>query len=288
MNLTSRFATLAAVAAGSIALLGCGGAAINKEEIGKVKTAAVLIYTVPPTIEYRADPKETKKSLLQMVAQAAASGSGTRAATLSHKTFSDGLNQQGLPFRVLNADEVRNNAAFIALNAPAMSKKEKKDDSGMGKALAFASALGGGAKDKSVGVATDGLPQFGMPEGFGASPLSDSEEEKRYLQAAMKALNVDAAIVVADIGYSFACNLCVGGTGDGSTGSAFMVAMVNRSGKPILGVQEYFLTSGAHAAMVAYAVNPLQHDTMFETHGKRMAEVFVEILRKEGALPKKG
>jgi len=267
----------------SMILSACGGSAVNKAEFGKVKTAAVLVFTVPSDIEYRADPKETSKSLLQQVIQAVAKGDSNRAASLSYETFTAGLNGTGLPFRVLSADEVRNNAAFNALNPPSFSLKAKKDDSALGKAMSFM----GGPKAAGIGVGPDGLPQFGMVGGYGVSPLSGSDDEKRYLSAAMKALNVDAAIVVIDHGYSFSCNACVGGTGDGSTGSAFSSAMVNREGKLIAGVNQWFGVSGGHAAMVGYAVNPLQHDSLFKAHGGRMAEVYIAQLKDDGAIPGK-
>ncbi|HEX7928759.1 MAG TPA: hypothetical protein VF678_14280, partial [bacterium] len=250
-------------AIGGAMLSGCGGSAVNKAEFDKIKTAAVLVFTVPQDIEYRADPKENKKTLLQAVAAAAAKGDPAKAASLSYASFAETLNGK-VPFRILTADEVRNNAAFNAINPTSFSPKAKKQEGTMGMLMSLA-----GTQNRMLGMAPDGLPQFGLSN-YGANPLdSDKDNQMKYLMAAMKALNVDAAIVVSDMGYSFSCNACIGGTGDASTGSGFNSALVSKDGKLVGAVQQWFGTSGGHAAMVGYVVNPLQHDSLFKSHGVR-------------------
>jgi len=275
-----------ALAAGLVvgaALSGCsfGKVTADMNEYKKVRTVAVVVYTVPLAIEYKEDPRESKKTLLQAVIQAVAKGDGAVAATQSQASFSEALNRQGLPFRVLTAAEMRSNQAFMAMNPASFAPKKEEKPQGS-QAMAMAMSFMGAAPQNPDGAPPDGLPQFGLPKDWsGGNPLMSTKDETRYLTEAVKALGVDAVLVVSDPGYAFVCNACMGGTGDGSTGSAFMVSMVNGSGKPILAMREWFATSGGHAAMVAYAVNPLQHESLFKTHGEKMAEVFGEIIKKE-------
>ena len=73
----------------------------------------------------------------------------------------------------------------------------------------------------------------------------------------------------------------------GTTGSAFTTALINKEGKLVGAVYQWFQVSGAHAPVVAYVVNPLQHDTMFRTHGEKMAAEYVGQLQEDGAIPGK-
>ena len=266
-----------ALLAVGLMLVGCGKSEVNKPEVNKVRTAAVVIYTVPQDIKYSSDPTDKETSLLNAMIQAAAAGDGSRAATVSHGTFTEALGSQSLPFRVLTAAEMKRNAAFNRLHQPPVMDDEEKGL--MGK---MTSMFGrGGPVD---GAAPDGLNQYGLAQDWhNGNPVMGTPEELQYIVDSMKALNVDAALVVADPGYSFACEACVGGVGAGSTGSAFMVTMINRYGDPILSTREWFATTDEQAAMAAYAVNPLEHDDLFAEHGRKMAEVFAESFKEKMA-----
>ncbi len=258
-------------------LVACGKSEVNKPEVNKVRTAAVVIFTVPQAIKYSDDPTEKETSLLSAVVQAAAAGNGARAATLSHGTFTEALAKQGLPFRVLTAAEMKRNAAFNKLHVAVVAKSE--DEGLMGKMTSMF-----GRSGPVEGAAPDGLNQYGMPQNWSdGNPVMGKPEELRYILDAMKALNVDAALVVADPGYSFACEACAGGVGAGTTGSAFMVTMINRKGEPILSTREWFATTDEQAAMAAYAVNPLEHDDLYAEHGRKMAAVFADSFKEKMA-----
>ena len=92
---------------------------------------------------------------------------------------------------------------------------------------------------------------------------------------------MDAAILINDSGFSYACEFCIGDSGAASTGSAFTASMVTRSGDVILNMQEWFATTDAQAVMYAGIVNPLQQTSLFEEHGRKMAVVMADAL-KEG------
>ncbi len=263
-----------------IALSGCATSTVNKAKVDQVKKVAVVIFTVPDKIEFRSDPKDSSKSLLQIVAMAAGSADSSKAASLSYRSFIDSLNAQGLPFKVISADEVKGNAKFNALYvAPAPAPQAQEGGLAMKLAMGFLAA----AAPPSItqGIAPEGLREFGLPQVWtSGNPLMGTKDEAKYIRDAIEALGVDAALVIADLGYSFSCNLCVGATGSASTGSAFVAALVDKDGAPIMSLREWFGTSGAHSAMVAYVVNPLQHDSLFTSHGKYMGEVFAKTFKE--------
>ena len=260
-----------------LALSGCsfGKTTINKEKYNQVKKVAVIVYTVPEEIRYSDNPKASgSNGLLQAAIQAAAAGKGNRAATIALDNFITTVNQQKLSFRALSVGEMRGNKAFSALYTPPVAEAPKEG------VMAYMSFLKG--PDKLKGAAPDGLNQFGMPQDWsGGNALQGTKEESNYISEAIKALDVDGAIIIADRGFSFVCEVCAGGTGAGSTGSAFMVALVNKDMDVILSQREWFATTDKQAAMTSYAVNPLQHDSLFAEHGKKTALVFAERLKAD-------
>ena len=269
-------AVLFALALGAMFFLtGCGTAKINKAELAKVKTAAVVVFTVPTQIEYWEDPRNHSRSLLAAVIKAAAAGDGVRAATVSYGTFTEALNRQGLPFKVLSEANVKSSAAFRALVAEVQSGQAAK---GAKKGSSLISITIGFSQQRVVdGSAPEGLVEFGLvseKHWSQADPLAGTEKERTFIIKSIAALGVDAAIVVADPGFAFACEVCVGGTGAGSTGSAFMVGIFNRQGAPILAMRQWFATTDEQAAMAAYIVNPLEHEDLFAEHGRKMASEF--------------
>lgn len=267
---------LALALGGMLWLTGCGTAMINKPELAKVKTAAVVVFTVPTQIEYWEDPRDHTRSLLAAIIEAAASGDGAQAATVSYGTFTEALNQQGLPFKVLSQANVKSSAAFKTLVAEIQSGQDmmeaKEDDDSL---ISITFITG----DPRVvdGSAPDGMVEFGLvsEKHWGdADPLAGTEEERAFIIKSIAALGVDAAIVVADPGFAFACEACIGGTGAGTTGSAFMIGMFNRQGAPILAMRQWFATTDEQAAMAVYIVNPLEHEDLYAEHGRKMASEF--------------
>lgn len=64
-----------------------------------------------------------------------------------------------------------------------------------------------------------------------------------YVKKAIEAIKIDAAILINDSGFSYACEFCIGGSDAATTDSAFTVSMITRSGDVILNMQEWFATT---------------------------------------------
>lgn len=259
-------------------LAGCsfGKAAIDKQAIGKVKNVAVVVYTVPTEIKYRSDPKDDSQSLLALVAAATGNDSakGTVAATTAHKEFVKTLRKQGLPFKIVSYKTLKKNTKLKRLYTKPKVKVEAK--SGM-----FGSLFASGSK-KLDGSAPKGFNQYGLSDKWTqGKALTGQEGEKQYLQQAIKALNVDAVLVINDPGFSFSCEACIGSSGAASTGSAFIAALVDPAGNEIVRVREWFATTDAQAPMLAGIVAPNMHKRLFKEHGKKMAIVFADYLKGE-------
>jgi len=259
-------------------LMGCA-ASINKPKIQAVKSAAVVLFTVPIQIEFRDDSKKSKQTILQALAQAATSGDGARAATLSHQTFTETLRKQALPFKVLTVAATKYVPAFNALYRPPGTKEQKEEESEPVFKLSFEM---GPAPGVHSGTAPDGFNSYGLVQNWSSwNPLVGSEEEAKYILAVIKALHVDAIIAIADPGYSFGCDICSGGnTGTASTRSRFMGAMVDREGEVILKMQGSFSSTDEEGALLAGAVNPMAHDELFTEHGRKMAVLFANSFHK--------
>ncbi len=281
---------LLTLAAGLLLASGCSSVNFDKEAVGKVKKVAVVLYTVPLSIEYYEDPQDHQKTLLQIAAALATINNGQQAATISQKTFITELNRQGLGFKAISQAQIMNNTAYLNISnkyiATRMEQKAEaeKKKSGAMKALSMLSAMGGGGSSAiPEGIGPEGQPEFGLITEWitSNSALTGSEGEMDYIKAAISALGVDAAIVINDQGYSFGCEACIGGTGSGSTGSAFLISIVDKNGSEILGMREWFAFQPRSAAMLTYIVNPLQHDSLFEGHGIKTARVFADLFREE-------
>ncbi|MEE8435714.1 MAG: hypothetical protein V3S64_13085 [bacterium] len=273
---------LLSLVAALVLFSGCSSVVFDKKAVGKVKKVAVLVYTVPKSIQYYDDPKQRKRSLLQIAASMANINNGQNAATLSQKSFIEELNRQKLGFKAISRTEMMNNAAYLKISNKwvATRSKQKGTTSGLAKAARIFGALSG--SKSSEGVGPKGMPEFGLAGNWSAkSALTGGSGELAYLKDAIAALGVDAAIVINDQGYSFGCEACIGGTGSGSTHTAFLISIVDRNGEEILGMREWFNFQPRSAAMVAYIINPLQHDSLFEGHGIKTAKVFANLFRKE-------
>lgn len=259
-------------------LAGCsfGKAAIDKKAMDKVKTVAVVVYTVPKNIKYRSDPKDDAASLLAIAAAISGNqyGKGTVAATTAHKEFINTLRKQKLPFKIVAYKAMKKNAKLKRLYTK--PKVQKEGNTGM------LGSLFAPRSNNLDGSAPKGLNQYGLSDKWTqGKALTGKEGEKEYLQQAIKALNVDAVLVINDPGFSFSCEACIGSSGAASTGSAFIAALVGPSGNEIVRVREWFATTDAQAPMLAGIVAPNQHKRLFKEHGKRMAVVFADYLKGE-------
>jgi len=274
----------------------------DKEAVPQINKVAVVLFTVPEAIELKDDPREQKKSkggAMEMLKSAAASmantGNGVDAATLGQKSFIKFLNAGELSFKAISQDEMMSNGSFTtlarkhydeltALKAKRAEEKEKKQGTA-GKVLGFMSSFSGGSSDTEVfGAGPKGLPSFGLAGNWSGaeSALMGVPQENEYIKGAIAALGVDAALVINDPGMSWGCENCIASTGTASTQSSFLVTMVDKNGKSILEMRQWFIIGGGNAAMVSGVINPLQHDTLFDGHGEKMARVFVDFYKEKG------
>lgn len=267
-------------------LTSCGSTQkIDKNELKKVKKVAVVLYSVPQTIDFRSDPKkEDDMSLMKAVAKAFTVGDGVKAAGISQKSFIHTINKSGkLPFKIVGCGKVKKNPALSkivgTLNkkaAEAAAKKDKDNSGALGMMKMGLSFMGAGKKEV-LASSPEGLASFGLVKEWGdGNALTGSKGESEYLDQALKSLGVDAILAVNDLGYSFSCKACIGGTGSASTGSAFHVSLIGKGQKHILDVNQWFSTTDFSTGVISGIVNPLSQDKMFKAHGKKMAEELIK------------
>ena len=253
-------------------LSGCGGPVkVNQDELKKVKKVAVIVFALKSTIEHRDTPAEDDSDLGAALANETAFGDGETAANLAFPEFINTLNSKKLPFHVLTIKEMKANKKFMSLyKAP---KKESKGN-------ALTSFFGASAYARSP----TGFMNFGMVEEYDkdeCTPLTGKSGEQFYIQKAMEALKVDAALIVVDRGTSFQCNLACGlGNGDSSMGGAVHTLLMGRSGQTVAKFNFDFEGS-SHALMARYIVNPLQRDKLYKAHGKEIATEYVKEFRSK-------
>jgi hypothetical protein len=279
-----RVAAISCVGALLLWISGCASTTkFNKAEINQIKKVAVVVFTVPETIEYKEDPKAVNSGgglmqLVKAVVKATSQGNGPEAAQLSLVNFIDTANSASLPFKILSYDEMGNNAEFTALIKPPEVEVQKNDATSM-----LMSAM---APKKEKGVPPPKLNGFGLdPTWDDGNALTGANGEMEYIVNAIKALKVDAALVINDRGYSFSCSACIGQggvmSGTGSTGSAFNATMVTGDGKVILDLREWFGSTSANTPVVANVVNPFDHKRLFEAHGVKMANLFSNMFSEK-------
>lgn len=271
----------------TISLMACTASRVDWDKAGmrETKKVAVVLFTVPPTINFLDDPQDRRSiPFLAKVANEALGKTGGQAATLAHKGFIEELNKSGLRFSVMTPGEMMANKKFKAVLAkyaiPEVKEEPKKDEGLMGTALSF---FGSGGDD-NAGIGPEGYPNFGLAPGWSSQPsaLMNAEKEMDYIKESIKALGVDAVIAVNDPGLSYGCEFCIGGTGSGTTGSAFLISFIDSEGEGILEMRQWFFYGGSSIALVAYVANPLQLDTLYNGHGTKMAQVFSEYYKEEG------
>lgn len=263
--------------------------AYDQDAMQKIKTVAVLIYAAPPTIEYRSDPKEVEEeSLLMAMVKVATMNNGGQAATLAQQSFIQTINDNQFVFKILPQKEMMGNKAYKKVTSKYLALTQVVEEEPEQSALAIAGDIFGiGKKPETslISVGADGQPAYGRPLVWEGTPtaLMGTPEEAAYIKDSIQALGVDAALVINDWGYAFSCDACMGGTGTGSTSTAFLASLVDANGKTILDMSEWFVTSPTTAPMVAYVVNPFQHDSLFKGHGVKMANVFMDYYKESTA-----
>ncbi len=265
-------------------IAGCsaGKMSIKKEEYAKVKRVAVVLYSTPSSITMKSNPRETDNSIV--LSMMGVDGDGDKAATLAHETFVETLNNQGLGFTTISAADTRSNPKVAALytqqKAPEKKAETPKAEGLFGSMMAkVKDAVGDHMANRSSGP--EGLKNFGLAADWSkGKAVVGSVGEMDYIKQTIAALDVDAALIINDPGFSFVCEFCAGNSGAASTGSAFLAAMVDRNGNQILTMREWFATTDAQAMMSAGVVNPLQHDHLFKEHGRKMAVVFADYLKE--------
>ncbi|MCZ6558241.1 MAG: hypothetical protein O7A69_10770 [SAR324 cluster bacterium] len=298
-NIKSRY-LISALAPFLVLMLisGCTASRVDwdKAAMREVKKVALVLYTVPLTIEYYDDPRERKKTLLQTAAAIATAQNGSQAATKAQMGFIDQINKEKLRFRFISRDQMMGNSAFrnvlnkhnsmIADRKAKMEAEEKKSETTASKALSMLASfsLATGGNPYNEGAGPEGAPEFGLAGLWKStdSALTGNDGEMEFVKEAIAALGVDAVMIVNDPGFSFGCEACVGGTGSGTTASAFLVTLLDKDAEVILEMRQWWNVGGGSSAMVAYIINPLQHDSLFEKHGGKTARVFANYYREEG------
>lgn len=278
----------------AVALSGCSiGAKLEHDRAAmhEMKNVAVVMYSVPPSINYQDDPRKSgEKGLLQSLSEAVTSDNGGQAATLARDAFIENLNnsENGMSFRLMTTEQMMSNNKFVEINDKYIKQiadkkaaaAEEQNSTSLGQALSFMNSLAAASGEQvgSEGAAPKGGVSFGLATNWGGttSALVNAEGEMNYVKEAIAALGVDGALIINDPGMSFSCDACIAGTGTASTGSAFLATLVDSSGTQVLSMRQWFALSDGNAAILSYAVNPLEHDELFKGHGKKMGRVFVD------------
>jgi hypothetical protein len=276
----------------SIFLTGCGSATkINKDGIRSVKNIAVVIYSVPPEIKFKKNPKEDDSSgglSLMDVAKSlmadASKADGIEASEIALNSFIKSMNNNPkMTFKVLTPTQMAKSANFTKLvsdlnakAATAASAKANKKTSMLSSAMSF---LAPPKDDKKASVSPKSLVSFGLIPAWGdGNALRGTKDEQKYVKESLEALGVDAILALNDMGYSFLCSTCVGGTGTASTGSAFHATLIGANNDVLLQMKQWFNSSDETAATTAGIVNPLKQKELFKAHGEKLAKVFAEQL----------
>lgn len=264
-------------------LVGCGSAKIKKEEVLKIKKVAIIAYSVPATIEFKDDPREGKKEaglmdLVKVVAKSYAAPDSTKAAELSYNEFVKNINASTkLPFKTMTLADLKKNKKFQELvvsmmKADAPVVAETQASGWMGKLQSFATTQNNEPTSNTV----TGLATFGLDKDWrDSSALMKTKTETDFIQKALEVLGVDAVMIVNDMGFSFSCEACIGGTGSASTGSAFNASLITKDMKSAMDLRQWFGFSKASTPIVAGIVPPNMHEKLFIAHGAKMATEFL-------------
>ncbi len=261
-------------------LASCGSASFKKDDVTSIRSVAIVAYSIPEKIEFRDDPKEQNKAgimdLVKVVAKSFTEVDGKNAAELSYNEFVKSINTSTkLPFKAMTLEELRKNVKFQELVASTQKKEVPAaavDSGWMGKLQSFA----GVNEAAPTSTTLAGIATFGIDKNWSDSDaLMKTEEEKAFLKKALEILNVDAIMVINDMGYSFSCEACIAGTGSASTGSAFNVTLINKEMKSVMNVRQWFGFSKASAPIVTGIIPPPMYEKLFIAHGGKMATEFI-------------
>jgi len=264
-------------------------AKIDQDKLASVKKVAVVVFTLKKSIEHRDDPTEDDSDWHANLSNATTKGDGVTASTLAFPRFVSELNSKGLPFNVMTLDEMKGNAAYMELYTPPKQESTEKIVAKETATLYAKTFIGGETVLQMFSGAPDaaspsGIMNFGLPEDEwdeDDNALTGAKGEMEHIKKSIKALGVDAALVIVDRGTSFQCNLaCVMGTGDSSMGGAFYSSLILPNGEDIAKINFWF-EGDAHAGMVTYVVNPLQRESLYKAHGKKMGEEYVELFLEQ-------
>ena len=244
-----------------------------RSELAKIKSAAVIIYSVPESINYRKNPKETLDSnLLTKAMKLMAKADGEVAATVAYRSFVSELKNSDLPFSVMSKVNMLSNNQFAELVAP----EPELTVAGISlDQVASVISMFDGKKSKSASEEKGAAPE--SMKSFGLSYLDS--DELNFIKQSIAALNVDAAIVVYDPGMSFICDSCVlvsgaGATGTGTTGSSYTVNIIDGNGTTLMKYRSWFKESGETAPMAASTIDPREHEKLYVAHGAKIGSLF--------------
>ncbi|MEK6626065.1 MAG: hypothetical protein AABY86_13920 [Bdellovibrionota bacterium] len=264
-----------------ILLASCGSTEkINKDRISKLKTVAVVVYSVPQRIEFKEDPRGQKNGtsltdVVKMIAKEASVADGIKASDVALKEFIHTVNVAKLPFKFVSYDDMKKNKKFLEIGSYRAPAPAKKEESGFSSFMSTVATYTGGGQPLCAGP--EYLQNFGLVSNWwDGKAATGTSNEAEYIKKSIEALGVDAVLIINDPGFSFSCEACVAGTGSASTGSAFNVTIIDKDGEQLLNLRQWFGTSPGSAAIVAGAVNPLQQNKLFEQHGIKTANLFVE------------
>ncbi len=246
---------------------GCSSVGINldKKALQKIKKVAVIVFTIPNSIEFKDDPREIELNSNYM-----SFADPVDAANSSLKNFITILNSENMGFKVVTVQEMLKNYDFLDLYTPTQ-KREKRIV-----LWPFTKSV------VDVGISPENISSFGIHHSWNySSALMGLKREKEYIQNAINVLEVDAAIVITDNGYSFSCFNCLGGSGTVTTASAFNLVMVDREGEEILAIKDLFLNSGTTIPIVSGEIAIHNYKKLFREHGKKLAHVIASLYKQK-------
>ncbi|MDH3353998.1 MAG: hypothetical protein OEL79_02145 [Chromatiales bacterium] len=257
----------------SFAVISCGEQVkVDRNVMKNIKTVAV-IYTIKAKIAHRDDSREDDSDLGAWPANTSAYGFGENAANLAFPELLNELNNQNLPFKVLTVNQLKANAAFMALQ-PEVKVKDASDE-------VMRAALTSVSSDSGASGPT-GFVHLQLPDEWedDGNALTGEKGEMAYIKNAIKALGVDAVLVISDRGASYQCRAaCILGNGDATMGGALNTALVSKSGSILFNLNSWF-DGSSHALMARYIVNPLQRDKLYTQHGINTAKNFAQTYRE--------
>lgn len=250
-----------------------------RPQLAQIKSAAVVIFSVPENIQYRKNPRESlDNNLLTKAIKLLAKADGEIAATMAYRSFVTELQHSGLPFSVMSKDDMLANNQFAELVAPdpeltvaGVSMEQVVS------VISMFNSKSSNSVTKEKGAAPKSMKSFG----FGQI----NTDELNFIKQSISALGVDAAIVVYDPGMSFNCKSCVlldgaGATGAGTTGSSYTIKIVDKSGTMLMKYRNWFKETEESATMAASTIDPREHEKLYTAHGTKIGSQFSQHFKQ--------